>query len=323
MPRFEYAVLGAGAMGSIVAAHLARAGHAVAVLARGARAAQVRAAGLRIRGLAEFAQPVEVIDAPERLHGAEVLVVATKARGTAASLEPLRGAGIGVALSIQNGVMKNELLAQAFGAGRVLGALADTSGELLGSGEVLFTRNVRLLVGEPAGGITPRAQRVARDLESAGVHAAAVPDIGTHEWSKFAAWVGLFGVTITTRVATWKYLSDPGAARVLVRLVRETGALARACGIELTDESMMPVATLCSVPEDEAVRIIQRAGADYRARAPDHRLSALQDLEAGRPLEVDETLGAAARRAAELNLSLPLLASFCHLAAAIDRTRRS
>ena len=54
---------------------------------------------------------------------------------------------------------------------------------------------------------------------------------------------------------------------------------------------------------------------------PTHRMSSLQDLEAGRPLEIEETLGYAVRRARELQQPVPLLDSLYHLAAAIDRTR--
>ena len=55
------------------------------------------------------------------------------------------------ALSVQNGVLKNELLATVFGYSRVLGAMADFSGELLANGEVKFTRNVCLHLGEEKG----------------------------------------------------------------------------------------------------------------------------------------------------------------------------
>ena len=115
MQRFEFAVLGAGAMGSILGAHLARAGHSVALLARGRRAEHVRREGLRIAGLAEFSAPIHVIDDPAQLRDAEALVVATKAIGTAESLKPLAGAKIGYAFSVQNGVFKNELLEAALG----------------------------------------------------------------------------------------------------------------------------------------------------------------------------------------------------------------
>jgi 2-dehydropantoate 2-reductase len=321
MAEFEFAVLGAGAMGSIVGAHLARAGHAVAMLARGPRATQLEEHGITIRGLAEFTTPVRTLRDPALLHSADTLIVATKTPGTAQALAALRHADFGVTLSIQNGPLKNEILTQAFGATRVLGALADTSGELRSDGSVLFTRNVNILVGELGGGESERAQRLARALDTAGVRAAASPEIVTLEWSKFCCWVGLMALAVTTRAVTWKYLSDPDAALLLVRLVREMGRLAHALGIGLSDRAILPTATLCAGSETDAVAIITRAGAQYRLHAPEHRMSALQDVQAGRPLEVDETLGYALDKARALKLELPLLECFWRLIAAIDRMR--
>lgn len=322
MPEFDFAILGAGAMGSIVGAHLARAGQRVAMLARGARAAHLEQHGLTIKGLSEFTTSVRTLRDPAALRSAGTLIVATKTPGTAAALAPLRAAEIGVTLSIQNGPLKNELLAQAFGKERVLGALADTSGELLPGGEVLFTRNVNILVGELGGGDSARAQQLAHTLEAAGVRAAASPEILTLEWSKFCAWVGLMALAVTTRSVTWKFLSDPDSALLLARLVREMGVLAQALGITLSDRSILPVATLCAGTERDAVAIVSQAGGQYRHNAPQHRMSALQDVEAGRPLEVNETLGYAHDKARELGVALPLLECFRRLLAAIDRTRR-
>ena len=321
MPEFDFAILGAGAIGSILGAHLARAGHRVAMLARGTRAAYLEQHGLAIRGLAEFTAAVRTLRDPRTLRGAGTLIVATKTPGTAAALESLRRAQFDLTLSIQNGVLKNELLAAAFGAERVLGALADTSGELLPSGEVLFTRNVCLYVGELGGGDSARAQRLAQVFDSAGVRAAATPEIQTLEWSKFCGWVGLKALSVTTRAHTWKFLSDPDAALLVARLVREMGALAGALGIRLSDRAVLPAATLCAAAESDAVSIVMRIGDEYRRNAPTHRMSALQDVEAGRPLEVHETLGYACAKAYELKLDLPLLAAFTRLIAAIDRMR--
>ncbi|HVN46290.1 MAG TPA: 2-dehydropantoate 2-reductase [Steroidobacteraceae bacterium] len=322
MREYDFAILGAGAIGSIIGAHLRRAGHDVLLIARGARAAHLEQHGVTIRGLAEFATPVPVLREPRMLQRAGTLIVATKTPGTAAALEPLRSAHFDVTLSIQNGPLKNELLAAAFGAERVLGALADTSGELLPGGEVLFTRNVGIAIGELTGGESARARGVAQALDAAGVRASATPEIQTLEWSKFCGWVGLMPLAVATRAPTWKYLSDPDAALLLVRMVREMGTLARALGIPLSDRAVLPTASLCAAAEGEAVAMVLRLGEEYRRTAPTHRLSALQDVEAGRPLEVHETLGYAATRARELGLDLPLLGTFTRLLAAIDRSRR-
>ena len=323
MTRAEFAILGAGAIGSILAAHLARAGHSVAVIARGDRARAVERDGLRIKGLADFSVPVEVVVEPTQLQAADTLIVAMKTPGTEAALQRLKHVQVGVALSIQNGVLKDELLAQAFGTDRVLGALADTSGELLASGEVLFTRNVSLPLGELSGGITDRARRIAGAIDAAGVRSTAVADIVAMEWSKFTVWLGLMSMAVTTRSVSWRYLTDPDCAQVLVRLVREIAAVAAAQGIELVDGATgTPLRTILDAREAEAVAAVRRAGEQMRSRAPDHRMSALQDLEAGRPLEVEETFGYAVRKARELGLSLPLLDSFHHLVAGIDHVRR-
>ena len=319
----EFAIVGAGAMGSILGAHLARAGHFVAMLARGRRAEQIRDEGLRVTGLARFAVPVQVIDDAARLHETQVLIVATKAIGTAESLKALAGAKVGRAFSIQNGVLKNELLSAAFGAENVLGALANMSGELMPSGEVLFTRNVSLQIGALHGGVPEVVRTLAETIDSSGVHCAAVPDVAAREWSKFAAWVGMAGAAITTRAVTWRYLVDPDAALVVVRLIREVRELAARAGVGFTDDVVFPVATLCSGAEQAAVKRLNEIGAHFREHSPEHRLSAHQDIEAGRPLEVDETLGHATRMAARMGLSLPLLDAVYRIAAAIGRTARA
>lgn len=319
MSQTEFAILGAGAIGSILGAHLARNGHHVVMLARGRRAEQLRADGLRIKGLAEFTTPAQVVTDVTRFEGAKTLVVAMKTPGTAAALEPLRNARVDTAFSIQNGLMKNELLAAVFGQDRVLGSLADTSGELLPSGEVLFTRNVNLQIGELAGGDSARAQGIAAAIDASGVRSTAVPNILSLEWSKFVAWVGLMALAVGTRANTWKYLDDPGSALVLVRLVREMGQLARASNVPILDRSMLPAATLLLASEAEGVELVRKAGQRYLENSPEHRMSALQDLVAGRPLEVEETLGHAVAQAKQFGLSLPVLEAFYYLVQGISR----
>ena len=315
----DFAILGAGALGSVIAAHLARAGHSVAVLARGHRAIQLQRDGIRVAGLETFVQPVDVVTDPASFQGAKVLVLATKTHGTMAALEPLRRAQIGVALSVQNGLMKNEQLAAIFGRDRVLGALANTSGELLADGTALFTRNEQIAIGELDGTISERAAGVASALDASGIRANVVNDIESLEWSKFVSWAGLMVVSVTTRAATVDFLADADSALIVVRLIRELGRLASASAVSLSDRSTLPIATICDASEHEGVARLQAFAADLRRRAPRHRMSSLQDLEAGRPLETDETLGYAQQKAQALGLTLPLTESFYPLVRAISR----
>src|ERR1700733_417523 len=136
----EFAILGAGAIGSIIGAHLARSGRTVVMLARGQRAQGIELRGLRIKGLVEILQRVPVLTNASEFSGADVLIVATKTYGTEAALAPLIHARIGTAFSIQNGLMKNDQLSAAWGRERVLGALANTRGAVLCEDGVLSSR---------------------------------------------------------------------------------------------------------------------------------------------------------------------------------------
>jgi 2-dehydropantoate 2-reductase len=324
MAEFEFAILGAGAMSSIVGGHR-RAGHSVAMLARGTRASQLESQGISIRGLAEFSVPV-IIDAQGRAFGVLSTVAIAPLAGSNGVGDVSRElsylgshTSFGVTLSIQNGPLKNDILVEAFGREQVLGALADTSGELLVDGTVLFTRNVNIFVGELAGGDSARARQLAAALDGAGVRATATSEILTLEWSKFCSGRG-----------SWCWRSPRGdlevplgpGRRAALRLVREMGLLARALNITVSDRAILPTASICGGSEAEAVTLIMAAGAHYRHSAPAHRMSALQDVEAGRPLEVNETLGYACDKARALRLDLPLLESFRRLVAATDRARR-
>ena len=101
----KFVVLGAGALGTVIAAYLARAGKDVALIARGDRAEHLAKKGVTITGLEEFTIEVEIIDQPATLSAADVLVLATKTYDTAAAIDAVRHMTIGSVFSIQNGVL--------------------------------------------------------------------------------------------------------------------------------------------------------------------------------------------------------------------------
>ena len=208
---------------------------------------------------------------------------------------------------MQNGVLKNELLASVFGYSRVLGAMADFSGELLANGEVKFTRNVCLHLGEEKGGMSPRAQEMAALIDAAGVRCAAASNIRTREWSKFAGWIAQFPLAVLTRQITWKFLMDEHSAMVIVRIVREAAALAAAMQIELTDMPPLPVPSIVHASDAQAIEIVRGIGQKFLENSPEHRMSAQQDVLRGSRLEYQETLGYALQKARELNVPMPTL----------------
>ena len=303
----KFAILGAGALGTILGAHLSRGGHEVVMIARGERARTLQRQGLVLNGLSDIKARPQVLDDPRKLLDTGALIIATKAIDSAQALDTLKHLRLESALSVQNGVLKNELLAQVFGYSRVLGAMADFSGELLANGEVKFTRNVCLHLGDEKGGVSPRAEALAAAIDAAGVHCVAASNIRTREWSKYAGWIAQFPLAVLTRQITWKFLMDERSALVIVRIVREAAALAAAMKIELLDMPPLPVPSIVHGSDDEAIAIVRGIGQKFHDTSPEHRMSAQQDVLRGSRLEYEETLGHALRLAREHQVPMPTL----------------
>ena len=282
----RFVILGAGALGSIIAGHLARAGEDVTVVARGDRAGYVRQHGITLTGRVDFTIACPVITDPVALRGADVLIVAVKTYDMAAALAPLRHLQVATVLSVQNGVLKNAQLAEAFGAEKTVGAATFLSGEVLPDDLVRCTANQVLYVGEIPAGTSARVQQLVEALARAGLQAEATAHIQTIEWSKFVAWIGSMTVAVLTRLETYKFFSDPDTALVCTRLMRETARLAAQWGIALVDMPAFPVHTISSGTEEEGVETLRERGAQMQARASMQRMSSLQDLERGRQIEV-------------------------------------
>jgi 2-dehydropantoate 2-reductase len=303
----RFAILGAGALGTILGAHLSRAGHEVVMLARGERARVLQRQGLVLNGLSDIKARPNVVDDPSKLLETGTLIIATKAIDTARALDSLKHVRLENAFSVQNGVQKNELLATVYGYSRVIGAMADFSGELLANGEVKFTRNVCLHLGEEKGGMSPRIEGLVAAIDGAGVRCQAASNIRTREWSKFAGWIAQFPLAVLTRQITWKFLMDENSAQVIVRIVREAAKLAEALGIELLDMPPLPVPSIAHGTDAQAIEIVRGIGQKFLDTSPEHRMSAQQDVLRGSRLEHEETLGYALRKAREVGVPMPTL----------------
>ena len=312
-------MLGTGALGSVIGAHLVRAGEEVIFIGRGQRATFLRQHGLRLTGLADFSVPVTVTTRPQEVRDADVLMVTVKTYDMEAALASVRHLKVGSALSWQNGVLKNEQLAHTFGWERVLGAAASISGEVLPEGMVRFTLNERLALGELPAGMSERATALAATLVRAGLRAEASPHIQSVEWSKYLLIASGAAVSALTRLTTAQFLNDPDESLLVARIMQELGQIAGRLGIPLEDSSLLPYKTLCSGSLAEAVEHVRQFGAAMAARAPGHKISTLQDLERGRRLEVEETLGYAVRKGAELDIPLPTIDVCYRLLAGVNR----
>jgi 2-dehydropantoate 2-reductase len=313
-------ILGAGGIGSVLGAHLVRAGEEVIFIARGQRAAFIQDQGIILTGRANFTVPVRVITNPLEVQEADVLMVTVKAYDMAPALASLRHVRTQSALGFQNGLLKNEQLARTFGWEYVLGATAGVGGEVRPDGTVRFTTHTGLFLGEFPTGTSARVHALVDTLTRAGIRATASPQMQTVEWSKYVLFVSTMVPAVLTRLASYQFFKDPDEALIIAQLMHETALIAAKLGIPLDDDGMLPIKTLCRVSLDEAVSILQRFGAAMEVDAPAKKVSALDDLERGRRFEVEETLGYAVRKGAELGISLPTMVTCYRLIAGINRS---
>jgi 2-dehydropantoate 2-reductase len=300
-------ILGAGALGTVLGAHLARAGEDVTLIARGKRAAYLKEHGATITGLADFTVPVNVITDPSQVHSADVLIVTVKTYDMASALQSVKHLDVGSVLSIQNGVLKNEQLAQTFGWEKVLGAMAAFSGAVLPTGTVRFTVNQGLYLGALPEGISTRVQTLGEALARAGILVQVTPSIQSFEWSKYLAFVSWMAPAVLTRLETYKLLHEAQTASIVAAILQEMTQIATARGMVLEDISFFPTKTFSQLPFDNLVTHLQQMGDELASHAPLHKVSTLQDVEQGKRLEVEETLGYAVRQSAALGIPTPTM----------------
>ena len=317
-------IVGAGALGSLYAASLARDGHDVSLVARGDRAQALAKHGIPVTGAECFTARCDIVTDPQRLRSCDLLIMATKTYDTAGALQSLRELKVTSAFSVQNGVQKNEALAQAFGPSTVLGAVTMIGAEVLAAqgdapGAVRYTRAGMTTIGEMAGGESPRVDELVREMQRAGLKFDASDRIAAVEWSKFVAWSGGSAMGVLTRQPSWRFLSDPDTALLATRVLRESAAVAQHLGITLIDAALTSAALLHR-SEAEAVTITQAWGEHVKATAPGLRPSMQQDAERGRRLEVGETLDYTLTLANRFNLPAPTLDLCCRVLRMVSRS---
>jgi 2-dehydropantoate 2-reductase len=300
-------ILGAGALGTVLGAHLTRAGEDVTLIARGQRAAYLQEHGATLTGLVDFTVPVRVVTDPQQVHNADVLMVTVKTYDMASALAHVKHIDVGSVLSIQNGVLKNEQLAQTFGWEKVLGATGIVSAEVLPTGMVCFTANQGFYLGELPAGTSGRVQTLADTVERAGIVVQVTPSIQALEWAKYVSWVCLMVPAVLTRLESYKMLQETHLVSVMAKILHEMAQIATIQGIALEDMAFFPTKTLCQLALDDLVTRLQQMGDRWASLLPTHKISALQDVERGKRLEVEETLGYAVQQGVALGIPTPTM----------------
>ena len=322
-----FAVVGAGALGQAFSGLLARAGARVTLLATARSADRLRASGgIRLRGAADAAVPfdpnrlaltTEAADVPD---GA-VVVFTTKGQDLPRAIDSVRSAAgdrVAWTCGVQNGIVKDELLAAAFGADRVVAAATILGAQRYADDRVIVTSLGRTYLGELDGHVSERVQTAADAFASAGIPTEARADIQRVLWSKACNATGVFGVTVLARVSNDRLFSDPHLMRAYLVLVRETAAVAAASGVEVGDYAgFPPIRTF--VETDEQV-IIDQLRPPVASASPTYA-SMTSDLLAGRPLEVESIFGDIVQRAERSAVAVPCLRLVRDLIRGVDPGR--
>jgi 2-dehydropantoate 2-reductase len=277
------AVLGAGGVGGYFGGLLARSGHEVGFLARGAHLDALRERGLEVRTPdGTFTAAVTATADPQDLEGSELAVIAVKSYSlTEVSPAARRLAEKGaVVLPLLNGVeAADRLVASGVPEDRVLGGLAEISAARLGPG-VVERRSAfqRIVVGEQrSGGPSERAERIAAAFREAGAEARVSADITADLWRKLTFIASMSAACGLARASIGPVRQAPLGPLLIERAVREVAAVARARGVALAEDMEDKIlAVIASMPEQM-------------------QPSFLLDLQAGGPTEIDDLSGAVSR----------------------------
>jgi 2-dehydropantoate 2-reductase len=270
----KIAVMGSGGVGGFYGGHLAHVGCDVTFVARGAHLKAMREHGLKIESAAHgdiHVPKVKVTEDPATIGPVDLVIIAVKLwdiETTATAIKPIVGPHTGV-LSLQNGVIKDDILRRAFGDKAVMGGVGYVATHISRPGVIHQTGTLqRLLFGEYDGSRSERAETLYAAALRTGIKTELSADIRKTLWEKYVFLVGLSGSTTTMRSTIGPIRENPQTRAFLQDLMRETVAVGRAHGVAL--------------PEDYADQRMTFAD----SVAPDMTSSMHHDLEGGNRLEV-------------------------------------
>jgi 2-dehydropantoate 2-reductase len=283
-------IYGAGAIGGHLAARLHRAGAEVSVVARGAHLAAIQANGLTVHAIdGEHHAKLRASADPAELGKQDAVFVTVKAPAlpaVAASIRPLLGFDTPVAF-VMNGIPwwyfdhlhgphegkslpridPDDALRSALGPGRTIGGVVYSASAVTEPGVIDVEQpKSRVILGEPDGTLSDRVLTLSGLITKGGISGEASPAIRTEIWNKLISNLAGGTMAVLTGSAPKGIYVEPAAEHAALRMMHEATAIARALGADPTSNHA------------------QRIG---NQRSMDHKPSVLQDLELGRPMEID------------------------------------
>jgi 2-dehydropantoate 2-reductase len=304
----RFAVVGAGAIGAFAGAMLARSGEDVTLIARGAHLRAMQERGVRVRGsLGEFEAWPAATDDPASVGAVDVVLLTLKAHSLtemAPRLAPLLGPETCV-VSAQNGIPwwyfyrhggewegtylekvdPGGIISRSIDSARVIGSVVYPSTIIAEPGVIEHIEGTRFAIGEPDGSKSERCRRIADALIKAGLRCPIRTDIRHDMWVKLMGNVAFNPISALTRATLIEIVQFPETRALAAEIMTETEAVARKLGIDI------------GISVEQRLEGAEKVG--------HHKTSMLQDLEAGRPLELDAIVGAVIELGSKLGLSLP------------------
>ena len=288
-------VFGAGAIGGYMGVKLAQAGADVSLVARGPHLAAMQANGLKLieEGGEETIVSVTASDNPADLGVQDYIIVTLKAHSVPPivdKMQPLIGPNTTIVSGV-NGVPwwyfhkiggehegtrlesvdPGNAQWDGFGPDRVLGCVVYPAAEVIEPGVVKHIEGNRFSLGEPDGSKSERAVALSQALSSAGLKAPVRPRLRDEIWVKLWGNLSFNPISALTHATLDVLCTDPGTRAVAKGMMLEAQEIAEKLGVKF--------------PIDVERRI------DGGAAVGAHRTSMLQDLDQGRPMEIDALVG--------------------------------
>lgn len=292
----KIAVMGAGAVGCYYGGMLARGGHAVTLIARARHVEAMSRNGLRVETKA-FDESFRVKASTDAgaIRGAELVLFSVKSGDSESAGRSMKDAledGAAV-LTLQNGVDNAERLAAVLGR-EVISAVVYVATEMAGPGHVRHHGRGELVIGQAAA-----SERIAATMRAAGVPVEVSDNVVGALWAKLIVNCAYNALSAIAQLPYGRLVASAGVPRVMGEVVDECLAVARAGGV--------------TIPGDvhEAVRRIA-------ATMPGQRSSTAQDLERGKPTEIDHLNGVVVRKGESLGVPTPVNRTLLALVKALE-----
>jgi 2-dehydropantoate 2-reductase len=319
-------IAGAGAIGGYIGARLARIGADVVLFARGPHLQAMKERGLRVVSPdGDFEVKPQVTGDLNSIGQADVVFLGVKAHALtdlAPQLRPLFGPDTAV-VSTQNGIpwwyfqgyggeldgLRLErvdpggVVAASVEPRRVVGSLVYFSTDIAQPGIVHHTEGNRISFGEPDGSRSERLRRIAETLIAAGFRCPVTTRFRHEIWVKLLGNVAFNPISALTGATLVEMVRHPDVSRLVRDVMAETERVAAKLDIEL------PISI------DQRMAGAEKVGA--------HKTSMLQDLEAGRPMELEAVVGAVVELADRLSVPVPATRAVYAAAKLLDEKRRS